>query len=48
MLVDQFLQEVKIQSMMRHQNVMELYGVFDDRENVYMVLEFMKNGSLYS
>ena len=32
---------------MRHQNIMELYGVFDDREHIYMVLEFMQNGNLY-
>ena len=32
---------------MRHQNIMELYGVFDDKEHIYMVLELMQNGNLY-
>lgn len=47
MLIDQFIQEVKIQSFMRHQHIMELYGVFDDKDHIYMVLELMQNGNLY-
>lgn len=32
---------------MKHKNIMELYGVFDDAEHIYMVMEFMQDGNLY-
>ena len=48
MFIDQFVQEIKIQSFLNHQNIMELYGVFDDSEHVYMILELMQDGNLFS
>lgn len=48
MFIEQFIQEVKIQSHMKHQNVMELYLVFDDAEHVYMLMEYMPDGNLFS
>lgn len=30
MMVDQFILEVKLQSFLTHQNILEIYGVFDD------------------
>lgn len=46
-MVDQFILEVKLQTFMSHQNILELYGVFDDKQNVYLILEFMEEGTLY-
>lgn len=48
MFIDQFLREVKIQSFLKHRNVMELYGIFDDEKHIYMILELMQDGNLFT
>lgn len=46
-MIDQFLLEVKIQSFCEHQNILRLYGCFDDREHIYLVLDYMEEGTLF-
>ena len=46
--IERFISEVKIQSYLNHANVVKLYGIFDDKENVYMVMEYMNEGNLYN
>lgn len=48
LMVDQFTLEVKLQTFMKHDNILDLYGVFDDKEHVYLILEYMSDGTLYS
>jgi hypothetical protein len=31
MMVDQFILEVKLQTYLKHENILEIYGVFDDQ-----------------
>jgi preprotein translocase subunit SecD len=38
LMVDQFLQEIKIQSFCNHENILKVYGFFDDSEHVYLTL----------
>lgn len=38
LMVDQFLQEIKIQSFCNHENILKVYGFFDDSEHVYLIL----------
>lgn len=33
--------------MNRHPNIIQMYGYFHDDSNVYFVMEFAKNGSLF-
>lgn len=40
--------EIKMQSFFNHPNILKLYGFFDDSENVYLILEYMLDGTLYS
>ena len=47
-LVNQFILEIKLQSFLNHQFILKIYGVFHDLEYVYIVLEFLEQGSLYS
>jgi len=47
MMVDQFLLEVKIQSFLNHQNILYMHTCFEDREHVYIVLEYMEEGTLF-
>ncbi|GJT98979.1 serine/threonine-protein kinase aurora-2 [Tanacetum coccineum] len=39
--------EVKIQSNLRHPNILRLYGYFYDQKKVYVILEYVATGELY-
>ena len=39
--------EAEIQSRLRHENIIRLYGYFHDARNVYLILEFAANGELF-
>ena len=43
----QVVREIKIHSYLKHKNVIQLYGVFHDDENIYMILEYAPGGELY-
>lgn len=46
-LVEQVVKEVKIQSFLDHSHIIKLYSVFDDRDNIYLLLELCSGGNLY-
>lgn len=43
----QFRREVEIQSNLRHENTLRLYGYFHDATRVYLILEYVIYGELY-
>ncbi|GAB5356109.1 hypothetical protein AAMO2058_000262800 [Amorphochlora amoebiformis] len=43
----QLRREIEIQSHLRHQNILRLYGYFYDKKRVYLILEFASGGELY-
>lgn len=47
-MIDQFLQEIKIQSYCNHENILKLYGFFDDSDYIYLILEYMEEGTLFT
>ena len=47
MMVDQLSLELRIQSCLNHQNILGMYGFFDDKTHLYIVLEYMDGGTLY-
>lgn len=47
-LENQFTIEMKMQLFLNHPNILKLYGYFDDSENIYLILEFMEEGTLFS
>lgn len=47
-MLNQFIMEIKIQSFLNHPNLVKMYGCFGDEENVYILLEYMEDGCLYS
>lgn len=47
-MIDQFIQEVKIQLFLNHSKLVKMYGYFCDNEHFYMLIEYMEEGSLYS
>jgi serine/threonine protein kinase len=47
-MIEQFILEVKIQFFIEHAYVVRLFGIFDDEENIYLLLEYLEGGTLYS
>jgi len=40
-MIDQLTLEIKIQSSLNHKNILGIFGVFDDINHLYIVLEYM-------
>jgi hypothetical protein len=47
-MVEQFIQEMKIQLFLNHPRLVKIYGYFCDTEHIYMLIEYMEDGSLYT
>lgn len=47
-MVKRFILEVKINFYLDHPNISKLYGIFDDDKCIYMIMEYMHDGSLYN
>lgn len=43
----QLRREIEIQSHLRHENILRMFGYFHDRTRVYLILEFAPRGELY-
>ena len=46
-IVDQFIKEIKLHSSMDHPNIVRFYGFFEEKDSLYMVLEYMSGGTLF-
>lgn len=44
----QIRREIEIQSNLRHENILRLYGYFCDDKTIYLILEYAPNGDLYN
>ena len=44
----QLRREIEIQSHLRHQNILKLFGFFDDEKQIYLILEYCPGGELYA
>ena len=47
MMVDQLALEIRLQTCLHHRNILGMYGYFDDKTHLYIVLEYMEGGTLY-
>lgn len=47
-MVDQFTLELKLQTFLAHKNILKIYKYFDDSQNIYLVLQYMEQGTLYN
>ena len=39
--------ELRLQSCLNHRNILAMYGFFDDKTHLYIVLEYMDGGTLF-
>jgi serine/threonine protein kinase len=46
-MLDQFVNEIKIQMYLDHPNIVRLYGFFDDQTHFYIIMEYMEGGNLF-
>lgn len=46
--IDNLKREIRIQKKLDHPHVCKLFHYFEDKECVYLILEYAENGSLYS
>lgn len=46
-VVHQVAKEIRIHNSLEHQNVINFYGFFDDRESFYIVTEYATQGHLF-
>ena len=44
----QLRKEIEIQSHLRHDNILRLYGFFWDEKKVYLILEYAIGGEVYN
>lgn len=44
---EQVKREIQIQSHLKHENILRLYGFFWDEDNIYIILEYAQGGELY-
>jgi aurora kinase len=48
LMVDQFILELKLQTFLSHSNILTIYAHFEDSKHIYLVLEYMEEGTLFS
>ena len=47
-MLEQFINEIKIQMFLDHQNLVKLYGFFDDATHFFIIMEYMEGGNLFN
>jgi aurora kinase len=47
-MIEQLTLEIRLQSCISHKNILTMYGFFDDQTHLYIVLEYMEQGTLYA
>ena len=43
----QIRREIEIQSHLKHENILRMYGFFWDAKKIYMILEYAPGGEIY-
>jgi serine/threonine protein kinase len=46
-MVDQFVQEIRLHSSLDHPNIVKFYGVFEEGDSTYLVIELLNGGTLF-
>lgn len=46
-MMDQFVKEIRLHSCLDHPNIVKFFGVFDEGNNIYLVMEYLNGGTLF-
>lgn len=46
-MVNQFIAEIRLHSTLDHPNIVKFYGFFEEKDNIYLVLEYLSGGTLF-
>lgn len=46
-MLEQFVQEIRLHSSLDHPNIVKFYGVFEEGESIYLVMELLNGGTLF-
>jgi len=47
-MIDQLALEIRLQSCLNQKNILGIYGFFDSYTHLFIVLEYMEQGTLYA
>lgn len=46
-MLDQFAKEITLHASLDHPNIVKFYGVFEEKDDVYLVMEYLNGGTLF-
>ncbi len=46
--IDNIKKEIRIMKLCKHKNIVQLIDVFEDKESIYIVMEYLSGGDLYA
>lgn len=46
-MLEQFVQEIRLHSSLDHPNIVKFYGVFEEGDSIYLVMELLNGGTLF-
>jgi predicted Ser/Thr protein kinase len=46
-MMEQFAKEIRLHSCLDHPNIVKFFGVFQEKEEIYLVMEYMNGGTLF-
>lgn len=46
-MVDQFAKQIRLHSCLDHPNIVKFYGCFQEKNDIYLVMEYMNGGTLF-
>lgn len=46
-MVSQFAKQIKVHSSLDHPNIVKFHGVFEDKDYIYLVMEYLNGGTLF-
>jgi serine/threonine protein kinase len=46
-IIEQFIREIKLHNSMNHPNIVRFYGFFEEKDSLFMILEYMNGGTMF-
>jgi aurora kinase, other len=46
-MLDQLCTEIRLHSCLDHPNIVKFYGFFEEKDDIYLIIEYMNGGTLF-